>query len=113
LRLFREFIEKQPFGFSHMLEAVDLYQRGATEVVLVGSAESAETLEWVERLGLLYVPNLALFVADPAAKETGFVPEQVRDKRQIDGRVTAYVCREHTLHGADHVVQGTAKELVD
>ncbi|HYR80172.1 MAG TPA: thioredoxin domain-containing protein, partial [Candidatus Dormibacteraeota bacterium] len=67
LRLFREFIEKQPFGFSHMLEAVDLYQRGPTEVVLVGGAKSAELLEWIERLGLLYVPNLALFVADPAA----------------------------------------------
>src|SRR5258707_2730084 len=91
-RLFREFIEKQPFGFSHMLEAVDLYQRGPTEVVLVGGAKSAELLEWIERLGLLYVPNLALFVADPAATETGFMPEQMRDKPQIDGRRTAYVC---------------------
>src|SRR5258707_12287435 len=96
LRLFREFIEKQPFGFSHMLEAVDLYQRGATEVVLVGDAKSQGLLELVERLGLLYVPNLALFVADPATAQTGFVPEQVGDKRQIDGHVTAYECPEHT-----------------
>ena len=40
LKLFREFIEKQPFGFSHMLEAVDLYQRGPTEVVIVGDRKS-------------------------------------------------------------------------
>jgi uncharacterized protein YyaL (SSP411 family) len=100
LRLFREFIEKQPFGFSHMLEAVDLYQRGPTEVVIVGGPNSPELLEWQERLGLIYVPNLAIFVADgvdaAAGAQPGFIPEQVRDKRQIDGQVTAYVCREHS-----------------
>src|SRR6202521_1945746 len=63
LKLFREFIEKQPFGFSHMLEAVDLYQRGPTEVVIVGDRKSPELQEWIERPGLLYVPNLAIFVA--------------------------------------------------
>ncbi len=113
LRLFREFIEKQPFGFSHMLEAVDLYQRSATEVVLVGEAKSPELLEWIERLGLLYVPNLALFVADPAAPQTAFVPEQVRDKRQIDGHVTAYVCREHACTAPITSFKELQKELVD
>ena len=96
LKLFREFIEKQPFGFSHMLEAVDLYQRGATEIVLVGDRKSTELQEWLERLGLIYTPNMALFVADPAGAHDGFVPEQVRDKRQINGQITAYVCRGHT-----------------
>ena len=113
LRLFREFIEKQPFGFSHMLEAVDLYQRGPTEVVLVGGARSAELHEWIERLGLVYVPNLAIFVADLAAAQTGFVPEQVRDKRQIDGHVTAYVCREHTCTAPITSFKELQKELVD
>ncbi len=92
LKLFREFIEKQPFGFSYMLEAIDLYQRGATEVVLVGDRGSAEFREWLERLGLLYVPNLALFAVDPKGAPA-FVPEPARDKRQLDGRLTGYVCR--------------------
>ncbi len=97
LRLFREFIEKQPFGFSHMLEAVDLYHRGATEVVLVGDRGSVEFREWIERLGLVYVPNLAIFEADPkGVAAAGNLPEQVRDKRQVDGHLTAYVCRDRT-----------------
>ncbi|HKM99106.1 MAG TPA: thioredoxin domain-containing protein [Candidatus Binataceae bacterium] len=97
LRLFREFIEKQPFGFSHMLEAVDLYHRGATEVVLVGDRDSAEFREWIERLGLLYVPNLAVFAADPnGVAAAGNLPEQVRDKLQVGGCLTAYVCRDRT-----------------
>ncbi len=95
LKLFREFIEKQPFGFSHMLEAVDLYHRGATEIVLVGDRTSPEFQEWVERLGLLYVPNLALFAADANGEAgTANLPEQVRGKRQLNGRLTAYVCRD-------------------
>ncbi|HYL60466.1 MAG TPA: hypothetical protein VEU51_16480, partial [Candidatus Acidoferrales bacterium] len=112
LRLFREFIEKQPFGFSHMLEAVDLYQRGPTEVVIIGDRKSTETREWVERLGLIYVPNLSLFVADAAGTATGFVPEQVRDKRQIDGHLTAYVCREHTCSPPIASFKELEKELV-
>jgi uncharacterized protein YyaL (SSP411 family) len=94
LKLFRPFIEQQPFGFSHMLEAVDLYQRGPAEVVVVGERGMAEFCQWMERLGLLYVPNRALFVVDPKASEAGFTPEQVRGKIQVNGRLTAYVCRE-------------------
>ena len=58
-----------------MLEAVDLYQRGPVEVVIVGSRNSPEVLEWIERLGLIYVPNLEIFVADGAGAQTGFFPE--------------------------------------
>ncbi|MGH7864819.1 MAG: thioredoxin domain-containing protein, partial [Candidatus Binataceae bacterium] len=94
LLLFRDLIEKQPFGFSHMLEAVDLYLRGPTEVVLVGGRDLPEVREWIERLGLLYVPNLALFVVDRETGAQSYLPEQARDRAQVDGRATAYVCRE-------------------
>jgi uncharacterized protein YyaL (SSP411 family) len=94
LNLLAELIEKQPFGFAHMLEAADLHFRGPTEIVLVGDRLSAEFREWIERAGLLYVPNRALFVADPKGDGTGFIPEQARGKPQLDGRLTAYVCRE-------------------
>jgi uncharacterized protein YyaL (SSP411 family) len=115
LRLLREFIEKQPFGFSHMLEAVDLYQRGPTEVVIVGKRDTAELLEWVERLGLIYVPNRAIFVADDsgAGEQNAFLPEQVRDKHQIEGKLTAYVCREHTCTPPITSFKDLQSELVD
>jgi hypothetical protein len=88
-------IEKQPFGFAHMLEAADLYFRGPTEIVLVGDRSSAEFRAWIDRAGLLYVPNRALFVADPMGG-SGFLPEQARGKPQVNGQLTAYVCRERT-----------------
>jgi uncharacterized protein YyaL (SSP411 family) len=112
LRLFREFIEKQPFGFSHMLETIDLFQRGSTEVVLVGDSTTAEFRSWVERLGLLYVPNLSIFIADPSgAAANGTLPEPVRGKRALNGRVTAYVCRQHTCTAPVTEFTELAKEL--
>ena len=112
LRLFREFIEKQPFGFSHMLEAVDLFQRGATEVVLVGDSAAAEFRSWVERLGLLYVPNLSIFVADAGGTAAnGTLPEQVRGKRALYGRLSAYVCRQRTCTAPITEFGELAKEL--
>ncbi len=110
LKLFREFIEKQPFGFSHMLEAVDLYHRGPTEVVLAGERDSAEFREWMDRLGLLYVPNLALFAADSGGSIER-LPEQVHGKTQRDGRLTAYVCRDRTCSAPITDFKELAREL--
>ena len=87
-------MEKQPFGFAHMLEAADLYFRGPTEIVLVGDRSSSDFRAWIERAGLLYVPNRALFAAD--GQGGGMVPEQVRGKPQVNGQLTAYVCRDRT-----------------
>jgi uncharacterized protein len=95
INLFAELIEKQPFGFAHMLEATDLYFRGPTEIVLVGERSSSDFRAWIERAGLLYVPNRALFAAD-AQGGGGMVPEQVRGKSQVNGQLTAYVCRDRT-----------------
>jgi uncharacterized protein YyaL (SSP411 family) len=96
LELFAPLMEKQPFAFSHMFEALDLYERGPTDIVIVGDRETAEFREWIERLGLLYVPNEALFAIDPDACDDVLAPEPVQGKTQIDGRLTAYVCRERT-----------------
>lgn len=96
LKLFGETMTRQPFGFAHMLEALDRYLRGPTEIVLVGDRRSAEFSEWNERLGLICVPNLAIFAVDPAEPVGGFVPEQARGKSQVDGKLTGYVCRRRT-----------------
>jgi uncharacterized protein len=96
LRLFRQFIEEQPFSFSHMLEAVDLDERGPTEIVTIGARSDPEFTRWTERLGLHYLPNRALFWVDPDSSGPAFLPEQTRGKSQVGGQLTAYVCRERT-----------------
>ena len=104
-------MEKQPFGFSHMLEAVDLYERGPTEVVIVGDRNSPDLLEWVERMGCIYVPNLAIFVADPMPTRQRFHPRagarQAANRRPGD----RLVCREHTCSPPMTTFKDLQKEL--
>ncbi|HEY2663015.1 MAG TPA: thioredoxin domain-containing protein [Candidatus Binataceae bacterium] len=111
LKLFAPFMEQQPFAFSHMLEAVDLYTRGATEVVLVGDRKSPEFDFWLERLGLMYLPNRAIFAVDPNAPPQAFLPEAVRGKSQIDRRLTAYVCRDRSCTAPLTSIEGLEAEL--
>ena len=96
LRLFAPFMEKQPFAFSHMLEAADLFYRGPAEIVIVGESGTKQMHEWLERLGLTYVPNRAVFAVDPNTADDAMIPEAAAGKKQIGGRITAYVCRERT-----------------
>ncbi|MFZ0890484.1 MAG: thioredoxin domain-containing protein [Candidatus Binataceae bacterium] len=111
IKLFKDFVEKQPFAFSHMLEAIDLYQRGAEEIVIVGDRSNPEFANWCERLGLVYGPNRAIFAVDPANPDASFVPEQVRDKHQVDGKLTAYVCRDRTCSPPITSIEGVEAEL--
>jgi len=94
LRLFSPFMEKQPFAFSHMLEAADLFQRGPTEIVIVAKSGARQIREWLKALGLSYVPNRAIFAVDPNGADDPLVPEAAAGKKQINGHITAYVCRE-------------------
>ncbi|MGH7836729.1 MAG: thioredoxin domain-containing protein, partial [Candidatus Binataceae bacterium] len=95
LCLFAPMMEKQPFAFAHMLEAVDLYERGPTEIALVGDRAAPEFTQWLEALGRMHVANLALYAIAPGAVDSAMMPEALRGKRQVDGRLTAYLCRDH------------------
>jgi uncharacterized protein YyaL (SSP411 family) len=111
IALFAGLMMQQPMGFVHMLEAVDFDHRGAHEIVLVGDRNSPEFKEWRERIGLLYIPNRAFFAVDPAVREAGFVPDPAKDKPQVDGRLTAYVCRDFTCSAPQTSLGGLEAEL--
>jgi uncharacterized protein YyaL (SSP411 family) len=93
LCLYSPQMEQQPFAFAHMTEAADLYERGLTEIALVGDRATDEFRAWGQRLGRLYIPGLALYAVNPAAASSASLPEALRGKHQVDGRLTAYLCR--------------------
>ncbi len=95
-RLFAGAIDQQPFAFVNLLEAIDFYQRGGIEVVLVGQRD-AEAMElWLARIGRLYLPNLVLFAIDPRADDPALLPEHLRAVAEAKQTtpVAGYVCRE-------------------
>ncbi|MGH7905780.1 MAG: thioredoxin domain-containing protein, partial [Candidatus Binataceae bacterium] len=110
IRLFTDSIEKQPFVFAHMLEGIDLYQRGAVEIVLGGGNEGGYR-EWLAKIGAQYVPNRAIYVPDLSSR--AFLPEIARDRPAVSGMLTAYVCRERACSVPITSLDGLMTELRD
>jgi uncharacterized protein YyaL (SSP411 family) len=95
LRSYYTAMESQPFGFAHMLCALDYYLEKPKEIVVVGNREDPKTAELVTQVHSMYLPNQTLQLIDPETSlET--VSPLLKDKRQINGRPTVYICHQHT-----------------
>jgi hypothetical protein len=85
-------VARYPLAFGHMLGCVDMLVNGAVELALVGDP-SSEAFRDLERTAAdRYVPSLV--VAGGATNGRGDVT-LLRDRDPIDGRATAYVCRNY------------------
>ncbi|MDQ3983223.1 MAG: thioredoxin domain-containing protein, partial [Actinomycetota bacterium] len=93
VRLVRDLVERSPLGFGHLLGAIDLYTSGAVEVVVVGT-DGREPL--VEQLHARWRPNAVLAIVDEPASEAIEAIPLLEARHAIEGRATAYVCRNGT-----------------
>jgi uncharacterized protein len=95
LRAHHNAMESQPFGFAHLLCALDYYLEKPKEIVLVGDREDPNTAELVTQIHSLYLPNKTLQVIGPE-KSLEAVSPLLKGKTQIRGRPTVYVCHNYT-----------------
>ncbi|MES3034688.1 MAG: thioredoxin domain-containing protein [Gemmatimonadota bacterium] len=80
---------EHPLGFGHWLGVADRFVFGGVDVALVpGAAGDAALLDVLRRA---YVPTLLLARGMP---DDDGAPALLRDRPAIDGRATAYVCRD-------------------
>jgi hypothetical protein len=89
LRLYHDEAGRNPFGYASYLHALELFLEGPTEVVVVGE----RTEGFWEVVAGTYLPHRILVSArpdDPAPLSPA------RDRPAVDGRPTAYVCRQFT-----------------
>ncbi len=85
-------VARYPLAFGHMLGCADMLVNGAVELAIVGDP-SSEAFHDLERTAAdRYVPSLV--VAGGASNGSGDVT-LLRDRDPIDGRATAYVCRNY------------------
>jgi uncharacterized protein YyaL (SSP411 family) len=94
LRLFAEPMRSQPFGFAHLLAALDFYADGPREIAVIGDPASTDTAALLRTIRRAYVPNRTLMVLDPHDPTPR--PPVLEGKAQRDGRATVYVCRHMT-----------------
>ncbi len=95
LRAYYKAMENQPFGFAHMLAALDFYLQKPKEVVLVGDKKDPETAELLTKIHSLYLPNMTLQLASPD-DSLEKVSSLLAGKKQFDGKPTVYVCHNFT-----------------
>ena len=95
LRAYYDTMENQPFGFAHMLAALDFYLQKPKEIVLVGDKKDPKTAELLTKIHSLYVPNMTLQLASPEESLEKISP-LLAGKKQIAAKPTVYVCHNFT-----------------
>lgn len=95
LHAYYEAMENQPFGFAHLLCALDFHLQKPLEIALIGAKQSADTRALLEEVHTHYLPNSTLQFAAPGEPLEKISP-LLTGKTQLNGKATAYVCRNFT-----------------
>ena len=95
LRSYYEAMESQPFGFAHMLCALDFYLSQPQEIVVVGDRQDPATRELLAMIHSLYLPNMTLQLASGTDALEKLSP-LLEGKIQIQGKPTVYICQNFT-----------------
>ena len=94
IRLVRDVLGRAPTGFGHALSALDLYLGPTREVAIVGDPADPRTGALVDEVvRARFLPNAVLAVVDPRNRQAIQAIPLLRDRPQIDGLPTAYVCQ--------------------
>ena len=88
LRQYAGSADKNPFGFAHLLAALDFMQRGPLEIVFAGDRSHPGLQPLVQAVHRSYQPSRVLAFADDVPIGQGRGP--------LDGKPAAYVCRNRT-----------------
>ena len=106
-RAFSTDASKMPSGFSQMMSALDLALGAGQEVVIVGDPGAGDTDEMLAALRRPFLPSKVVMLRRPDEGEGGVVDLApfLADHHQLDGRATAYVCRDHLCQNPTTDVQ--------
>jgi uncharacterized protein len=85
---------ENPFAFSNLLNALDLYLERPTEIVLAGQ----ETRAFERAIADIYLPNRMVILARSAPP---LIKDIVAGKMEMNGVSTAYVCRGFSCEQPD------------
>jgi uncharacterized protein YyaL (SSP411 family) len=95
LRSYYDSMENQPFGFAHLLCALDLYLNKSKEIVVVGKRGDGETVELLKEIHGHYLPDKLLQLVAPDEPLEQISP-LLQGMKQMDGKPTVYICENFT-----------------
>lgn len=90
-------LEKMPSGFTALLSAIDFALGPTVEIVIAGHDKSPDTMELSRTVLDIFLPNkVLLFRSMDQNNGITHIAPFVAPHHAIDGRATAYVCRNFT-----------------
>ena len=112
LRLFGDAAANQPFQSERLLTAAMEHANGFVEIVVVGAADDDATQVLLHEIHSRYLPNkiVARIDLDHAAAVEGL--PLFEGRTPVDGRPTAYICRDFTCQEPVTTVKELAQQLV-
>lgn len=96
LRLMASTVQRYPSGFGRLLCALDFYVGTPKEIALVGELDQAETQALLDELWSCYLPNKVVASISPSNTRAAELIPLVRERPQIDGKATVYLCEHFT-----------------
>jgi hypothetical protein len=87
-KTFAEEIEGAPEAFTFFLLAFDFLIGPSYNIVVVGDLKEKGTAEMLSEIRKLYLPTTTVVLKHPDQVDLGY--------QQIDGKATAYICRDQT-----------------
>ncbi len=93
--VFSRIISQAPAAYTMLMAALDFAIGPSSEVVLVGDLEAEDTKNMLSALRREFIPNKVV-IFRPGAEESAaiiHIAEYTRNMSSIEGKATAYVCR--------------------
>ncbi|MEN8614266.1 thioredoxin domain-containing protein [Dehalogenimonas sp. THU2] len=111
LRGLGENMARYPLGFGHHLSALDLYLGPSQEVAIIGAPDDPAVLALVGVVCGGFRPNTITVGLNPGEESAVSGLAIFKDRSQVDGRATAYVCREFNCFPPVTTVEGLGEVL--
>ena len=107
---FNEELMEHGLNSAFMLQALHLYLGGLKEVAVVGKKNDAATQELLDTLRKGFYPNAVFAFAYEDEIGSTSIP-LLKDRKLVNGKATAYVCRQGTCLEPVHSVEELVKLL--
>jgi uncharacterized protein YyaL (SSP411 family) len=100
-------VGKMPSGYTQMMSALDMALGGGQEVVIVGDPDKEDTVSMLQALRRPFLPDKVVLLKRPGDDQDDIVDLApfLKDHHQLDGKATAYVCRDHFCNNPTTDVQ--------
>jgi len=97
-RVFSDMVLQSPHAHAQFLCALDFTLGPACEVVIVGDPRREDVKSMARSLEKEFIPHKVVLLVDETSPEMGNRAEYTKEMKSIDGKATAYVCRNHTCN---------------